>query len=220
MAQVLQGEKLPATSSSRNRENLSASLHLYGPGNYLTVRRLIRNRGDSELSMAETASLLCRSVRGLSGNSQTASSLKNRWLWGFTGALYVPREGIFIEDNPSVRDEVAEFIGGSQKYGLVTIDRSNSRFVPFGFRTGEDRYIESNPLAVGLLGEDGADSIAKLARDTGRIPFVLADIPEEVLTYSRVGYLEYLGNKICIGCNCSSLDFDCYDGGHAISTHS
>jgi hypothetical protein len=106
---VLQGEKLPATSSSRNRENLSASLHLYGPGNYLTVRRLIRNRGDSELSMAETASLLCRSVRGLSGNSQTASSLKNRWLWGFTGALYVPREGIFIEDNPSVRDEVAEF---------------------------------------------------------------------------------------------------------------
>ncbi|MBI2671085.1 hypothetical protein HYX18_03870, partial [Candidatus Woesearchaeota archaeon] len=73
----------------------------YGPNTYAGVRDLIEKDGLKTPTMAETASLVCTAFNSDDKYSNEIKQLmKDRWLWAFTGTLYVPNKGAYIQDNP------------------------------------------------------------------------------------------------------------------------
>ncbi len=126
--------------------------------------------------------------------------MKNHLLWGFTGNLYVPNEGVYIQDNPKI--EKRELV--MDKKDLIKKLESNDssvRFVPFGFKLESQSALElsKNPYIIGLAGEDGADKLAQIAdmyqgtshvaNPAKRDPYVFSfnNVDKEIIRGSAMG---------------------------------
>ena len=94
-------------------------------------------------------------------------------LWAFTGTLYVPKEGAFIQDDPEIRDGMLFMDKDGLEQKLNAKDPS-VRHVPFGYKVGEMSPLElaKNPYAIGLAGEEGAEQLARIADKYSSRPYL------------------------------------------------
>ncbi len=160
-----------------------------GPGNYKNIANLIQQKELAKPTAAQTISLCYEAYQKGHGEfSEVRDILKNKmsWLdllcllspvplptfknshllWMFTGNLYVPKGGVYIQDDPPIiskkvsmnRSELAEKLESKEQ---------TVRFVPFGFKTGVLTYSEiaKHPYVKGLATQEGAEKLAELVKE-------------------------------------------------------
>lgn len=137
----------------------------YGPDDYFSVQRGIEKAGLRVPTMAETISLAYSAWQNPNEkySKEIIQLLKNGWFWGFTGNLYVPNKGVYIQDNPEVKSGIVIMNEQDLVKKLESGDDS-VRFVPFGFQNGEIslRELEKNPYVQALVGEEGAEKLGEV----------------------------------------------------------
>ena len=128
----------------------------YGPNTYANVRLAIGQDNLKRPSMEETASLVHAAAFNTVNKYSTEIKdiMGQAWLWGFTGTLYVPKEGAFIQYDPEIRDGMPFMDRGSLEQKLNAKD-PNVRHVPFGYKVREMSPLElaKNPYVIGLAGK-------------------------------------------------------------------
>lgn len=177
--------------------NLTFAHPSYGPGNYFDVKRAIESEGLTTPTMGETASFV---HAGFNSDDKYGNEVRkimsDRWFWGFTGSLYVPKgkgdfqNGVIIQENPEAVDEKLTMDKNSLVKKLEANDKS-VRFVPFGYKTGEQtsRELEKNPYVIGLAGREGAEKLAEIADNYKKKPFLYSfdSVDEEKARVSALG---------------------------------
>lgn len=151
--------------ASHNREDLVFLHPIYGPNTYANVGSEIERDGLYRPTMAETASLVHGAFNSDDDYSKDIKKImRDNWLWGFTGILYVPNRGAYIQDDPELRN------GMPYMEELELIKRLESgdslvRYVPFGFKIGSQSSLElsKNPYVIGLVGKEGVEKLAEVA---------------------------------------------------------
>ncbi len=139
----------------------------YGPDTYANVQSSIEQAGLEAPTMAQTASLLhqmyCGELKDAKESEEIRKILANSWLWGFTGSLYVPDKGVYIQDHPEVRNGVPFMVESELVRKLEAKDQT-VRFVPFGFKTGGMGVwqLASNSYVVALAGQEGAHQLGEI----------------------------------------------------------
>jgi hypothetical protein len=137
-----------------------------GPGTYIDVGNQISEEESSRPTMEETASLVHAAWQNptFKYSKKIINILRNNVLWGFNGFLYIPEKGVYIQDNPEVRDERV-FMDEGQLVKKLEAGDETVRFVPFGFRIGEQSSLElsKNPFVIALAREQGAEKFAEIA---------------------------------------------------------
>lgn len=144
----------------------------FGLGDYKQIGDEIRSRGLIKPTIAQNASLIKEALE------DTANDIiwrlgQHCGVWAFNGLLYVPKEGVYIQDRPQINN-----LGISmEKSDLIKMLEANDpsvRFVPFGFKTGEQtpQELATNQFVVGLAGEDGAEKLAEIALNFRLNPIV------------------------------------------------
>ena len=90
--------------------------------------------------------------------------MKDNWLWGFTGILYVPNKGVYIQEDPQIKGRML-FMDECELIRKLEENDPNVRFVPFGFQTGEmtPTQLAENKYIQALVGEEGAEKLAEIA---------------------------------------------------------
>ncbi|MBI2044577.1 hypothetical protein HYT23_00810 [Candidatus Pacearchaeota archaeon] len=150
----------------------------FGPGTYANVGTQINEAGLIQPTMVQTAEL----VHGAWQNPKEKYSadviqkLRSNWLLGFNGLLYVPNEGIYIQDRPEVRNGGVFMDHGDIIKKLGAKD-PGVRFVPFGtFKIESQSSFElaKNLFIQALAGEEGADKLAQVADKYNFKPYVWA----------------------------------------------
>jgi hypothetical protein len=149
----------------QNQEkNLNFKYPFFGPENYFKIQRQIKKAKLILPSMSQLVSLVYSTFNSEVEHSEEIKQIMEHFLmWGFTGNLYIPNRGIYIQDNPEI------------KYGKLLMEESelvkkleendNSvRFVNFGFEVGKMSPLElsKNQYIIGLVGEEGADKLAEI----------------------------------------------------------
>ena len=141
-------------------------------GTYGNVAESIDKEKLQRPNSAETASLVYDAWKNKNGEyeSQIIDILKDKWLWEFTGNLYLPKSdekinnGVILETNPKILNRRLSM----DKQSLVKRLQENDpsvKFVPFGYKTEEQNLIEfqKNPYVIARYGEEGAQKIAEVA---------------------------------------------------------
>ncbi len=127
----------------------------FGYSTYADVNRQLLESNLEQPTMAQTASLVHAAWQNKDEkySAEIIDKLRINWLWAFNGILYVPDEGAYIQDRPSLDN------------GKVIVDRINARFAPFGYKTGQQsaRYLAKNKFVIALAGEEGAEELAQVA---------------------------------------------------------
>ena len=146
----------------------------YGPGTYANVGLAIEKDKLSRPTMAETASLVHAVFNSDNKyGTEIKDIMRQAWLCGFTGTLYVPKEGAFIQDDPEIKDGMPFMHRESLEQKLNAKDPS-VRFVPFGYEVGEMSPLElaKNLYVIGLAGEEGAEQLARVADKYSDKPYL------------------------------------------------
>ena len=137
----------------------------YGPNTYANVKEQIEKDNLKAPNMAETASLVHAAFNSEDKYSEEIKQImKDRYFWAFTGNLYVPNKGAYIQDNPETRGGMP-FMDESNLVKKLEADSPEVRFVPFGYKTGEmsSSELAKNPYVLALAGEEGAEKLAEVA---------------------------------------------------------
>ena len=91
-------------SIEHNEKDLTFIYPSFGPDAYVNVQELIEKAKLEKPTMAQTASLVNTAFNSDDKYSEEIKKImKNNWLWAFTGILYVPKEGAYIQDNPEIK---------------------------------------------------------------------------------------------------------------------
>ncbi len=148
----------------------------FGPDNYVNVGNQIIEAGLESPTMAQTANLVYGAWENPKEkySSDIISKLRNNWLWGFNGLLYVPNEGIYIQDRPEIKNGRV-FMDKNDLVDKLASKDPSVRFVPFGtFKRESQSSLElaKNPFVQALAGEEGADKLARVADNYKVEPFV------------------------------------------------
>ncbi len=187
-----------------------------GPNNYFNVRERILESNLRTPTMSQNASLVYSAWQNPKEkySKEIIDILRNSWLWGFNGILYVPKEGAYIQDNPEVKDSKVVM----NKSGLVKKLKSNDptvRFVEFGsYKPGEQtsKELAENKFVQALASEEGAQKLAEVSTNYKFKPYVWSfnNVDEE---FTRVAALLSLwgGNRLYVasssddvsGCGCA-----------------
>lgn len=146
----------------------------YGPDAYINVGNQIETDGLAKPNMAQTASLIYDAFNSDNKYSKEIRDImENRRLWGFTGILYVPNKGAYVQDNPEVRNNRV-FMEESELVKKLDSNDASVRFVPFGFNIKDMSSLElsKNSYVIALVGEEGADKLAEVADKHRRKPYL------------------------------------------------
>jgi len=157
-----------------NNKDLTFLHPAYGPDTYANVGAKIEQNGLAKPTMAETASLVHAAFNSDDKYSnEIRDIMKQRILWGFTGNLYIPKKGVYIEDNPEIRDV---FMDESELIKKLEANDTTVRFVPFGYKIGRMSSLElaKNPYLIGLAEEAGADKLAQVADKHKNKPYLFS----------------------------------------------
>ncbi len=97
--------------------------------------------------------------------------IESKWLFAYTGILYVPDKGAYIQDNPKIRGQEI-FMEESDLIKKLDEKDPSVRYVPFGFKIGTMIPLElrENPFVIGLAGKYGARTLARVAEQHNRMP--------------------------------------------------
>lgn len=150
-------------------------------GTYGRVAEQIDETDLKRPSSAQTSSLVYDALQNQRGEyeSQILNILKNNWLWEFTGNLYLPKSGekvsngVILETNPQIINRLLAMDKSSLIKRLHEND-SNVKFVPFGYKTGEQTHQElgKNPYVIARYGKEGAEKVAEIASNFKGKPYV------------------------------------------------
>jgi len=144
------------------------------------------------------------------------NSLKKNFIWEFTGNLYLPKSndeianGVILEHNPKIIN------------GKMTMDKSSLikrlyendslvKFVPFGFKTGEQNWkeLEKNQYVIERYGPEGAEKVAEVASKYKNNPFLYCfdSVKQEKVAKSTID-VDFKGKSLDI---CGDI-FGNFDG--------
>jgi len=149
----------------------------YGPDTYANVQNSIEQEGLEAPTIAQTTSLLHQMYYSELKDTKEAKDvrelMKRNWLWGFTGTLYIPNKGSYVQDHPEVRDGMP-FMDESELIRKLGANDPSVRFVPFGFKTGEMCPLElsKNPYVIALAGQEGANQLADITNTFKSKPYL------------------------------------------------
>jgi len=167
-------------------------------GYYGNVAEAIDKEGLKRPTSAETASLVYDAFKNPNGKyeSEIIKILNDNWFWEFTGNLYLPKSneeinnGVILETNPKIVNGKLIMDKNSLIKRLQEND-SNVKFVPFGFKTGEQNLIElgKNPYIIARYGKEGAEKIAEVASKYKNQPYLYSfdSVNEEKVRMSALG---------------------------------
>src|SRR3989338_10437682 len=137
----------------------------FGPDTYANVGSQIEQAGLIRPTISEITSLAHTSYNSDDNYSKKIQKLmKDYWLRGFTGSLYVPNKGAFIQDDPQIRNGMP-FMDESELVRKLEANDPSVRFVPFGFKVEEmtPTHLAENKYVQALVGEEGAEKLAEIA---------------------------------------------------------
>ena len=191
-------------TASHNGRDLTFMHPNYGPNTYANVRADIEKDNLRTATMAETASLVQGAFNSSDKYSEEIKGLmKDRYLWAFTGTLYVPNKGAYIQDAPETRNGMP-FMDESDLIKRLESGDSSVRHVPFGYKTESMSPLElgKNPYVIALAGEEGAEKLAQVADKHKRQPSYLRSFESVSEPLTRVSTLSSgwgLGGGLYVG---------------------
>ena len=161
-----------------NGKEITFVFQEFGPYTYANIGTAIAQAKLARPSAAETASLLYRVYDNKDPNykspefSHIRKRMKSNWIWAFTGTLWAP-EGAYIQDDLETREGMP-FMEKSELVKKLESKDPSVRFVPYGFKTGSMSSLElsKNSYVIGLVGEEGADKLARVADTFQRKPYL------------------------------------------------
>ena len=167
-------------------------------GTYGIVAEQIDSQELGRPTSSQISSLVQDTFQNPNGNyeSQIIDILREHGLWEFTGNLYLPKgkgdfqNGVILEDNPQVRDRKL-VMDTSKLIGKLEANDSSVRFVPFGYKTGEQtpKELGENPYIIARYGEEGAQKIAEVVASKFRfnpVLWALASVNQETASMSAL----------------------------------
>ena len=161
---------------THNGQNLTFIHPSYGPTTYASIKEEIEKDGLKTPTMAQTVSLVhaAFSSKGKYHN-EIQKIMKDRYLCAFTGTLYIPNKGAYIQDYPEITNEIPHMVESELEKKLAASD-PNVRFVPFGFDICEitPRELSKNAYVIGLAGEEGAAKLEEITRRLNYQPFLFS----------------------------------------------
>ena len=154
-------------------------------------------------SMSQVASLVNTAFNSDDRYSQEIQRiLKENWLLAFTGQLYIHKEGVYIQDNPEIRNGLPFMNKSDLEIKLEQKDPS-VRFTPFGFKTGEmtPKGLAKNSFVIAQAGEEGADKLAEVAGKLKYNPhlFSFESVDEQLTRVSALDSGWYSGRGLGVG---------------------
>ena len=161
-------------TASHNGRDLTFMHPNYGPNTYANVKADIEKDNLRPAIMAETASLVHTAFNSIDKYSVEIKDLmRDRYLWIFTGILYVPNKGAYLQDAPKTRNGML-FMDESDLIKRLESGDSSVRHVPFGYKTESMSPLElgKNPYVIALAGEEGAEKLAQMADKHKRKPYL------------------------------------------------
>jgi len=136
-----------------------------GQGDYFKVREFIFQDKLLTPTFAETISLIYAAWKNPTNefSKEILNLLNRRLLWVYTGNLYIPNKGVYIQHNPNIKsgelDMEESDLEKKMKEGDATI-----RFVNFGFEIKEltKEEIYNHPYIMAMAGKEGAEKLAEI----------------------------------------------------------
>ena len=162
--------------TAKHRDGRLTFIHpCYGPDAFCSVRDQISQDGLVMPTASETASLVYAASQNPDErySKEILSILRDRWLWGNTGVLWTPKKEVYIQNDPKVGNGGILMDKKDLEKKLSNKDQ-NVRFVEYGFKLGEQTSSElgRNPFILALVGEEGAEKLAKVAERYRLNPYV------------------------------------------------
>lgn len=163
-----------------------------GPDTYANVQKQITQDKLTPPTAAEIASLVHAAWQNPDEkySKKIIELLRTNYLWCFTGNLYVPNKGVYVQDNPKVKDGKVSMNREDLEKRLESND-SSVRFVPFGFKIGEQSALKlvKNPWIIALVGEEGAEKLAEVSDKYKYKPYVWSfeNVGKETAKVSELG---------------------------------
>ncbi len=150
-----------------------------GPDTYFRIAEQLQETDLQQPTMEETASLVYAAWQNPDNkySRDIIKKLKDFQLWGFTGILYVPDEGAYIQDNPEVREGRIYMDKEALEKRLKKGD-SRVRYVESGaYRTGQQSgfNLERNQFVQALAGKEGAKKLAEVASKYRYSPYLVLE---------------------------------------------
>ncbi len=176
---------------------------VHGPNTYANVQSSIESAGLATPTMAETASLVHSAFNSDDKYRKEIKQLmKDRWLWAFTGTLYVPNKGAYVQDYPEIRKGIP-LMDESDLVKKLEANDPNVRFVPFGFAINEMSAIQlaQNPYLIAIAGKEGAQKIAEVADKHRNKPFLYSfkSVDQPLIRVSAlVSYWDFVGSRLWV----------------------
>lgn len=197
---VEEGEGRTKLLITHKGEDLTFLHPAYGPNTYVNVGTQIEQNRLARPTMAETASLFHVAFNSDDKYSEEIRDImKNRWLWAFTGNLYVPNKGVYVQDYPEIRDGTP-FMDESKLVKRLEANVSDVRFVPFGFKikSMSPSELEKNEYIIALAGEEGAEKLAEVADKYRDTPYLwgFKSVDEPLTRVSALGSLWCVGRRV------------------------
>lgn len=152
---------------SKGEDNLQFASPGTQPGDFLEVADRLAAEGLYPPNFPDVAILVTDALtsRDDSRYEILLDTMRERWLWANTAALYLPGEGVFIQDHPQPTKDGRTMREDPFPRGLW-MDRKDLekrldakdpdvRFVPFGFQVGfmDGAALAANELFIGLCGD-------------------------------------------------------------------
>ena len=178
-------------------------------GYYGNVAKEIDKENLKRPNSPETASLIYDAFQNKDGKyeSEIIKILNDKYFWEFTGNLYLPKSnegvnnGVIIEHNPKIENGKVSMNKNDLIKRLQEND-SNVKFVPFGFRIGEQTIgeLEKNEYIVARYGEEGAAKIAKIASQYNGKPFLWSfnSVDEKIQRLSALDRYWSFGDRLIV----------------------
>ena len=141
--------------------------------------------------------------------SELIKTLENRWIWEYTGNLYLPKSnneinnGIILESLPKIKKEEIKM---NRKSLIKRLQEEDPlvKFVPFGFKTGNQTWqeLEKNEYLVARYGEEGAEKIASLVAQLPMKSFLWSvDLYKKIeKETARISLLKFSNYSFVINC--------------------
>jgi len=200
-------ERRPELIVTHNGKDLTFLYPAYGPKSYTNIKRLIEKDGFATPTMAETVSLVHAAFNSDGDyNKKIKDVIKDRFLCAFTGTLFVPNKGAYVQDRPELRDGRI-FMEESELVKKLEENDSSVRFVPFNYRTGEMTPLElaRNSYIIALAGEEGAEKLSEVSDKFKHKPyfwaltssnFTSSNLPQ--YRHSAVSFNWYMGRGLVV----------------------
>ena len=177
--QVKEGNKIELIVPHRDK-NLTFIYPAIGPNTYTEVSKQISRSELKRPTMSETTSLIHAAWQNPDNkySEEILRTLKENWFWTFTGILYVPHKGAYIQDNPlpCVQDNL---MNESDIIKKLESNDESVRFIPFSWYNGEQidglnnpLKLTENPFVIGLVGKEGAEKLEEIAKKYKYRPYL------------------------------------------------